>query len=35
MKTTEKIKLMIDLEFGFKQLDLEELRMIKKFLKKK
>ena len=34
MKATEKIKLMIDLEFGFKQLDLEELRMIKKVLEK-
>tara|TARA_B110000037_G_scaffold166062_1_gene187812 strand:- start:54 stop:302 length:249 start_codon:yes stop_codon:yes gene_type:complete len=34
MKATEKIKLMIDLEFGFKQLDLEELHMIKDTLNK-
>ena len=34
MKATEKIKLMIELEVGFKKLDLEELRMIKKVLEK-
>ena len=34
MKATEKIKLMIDLEFGFKQLDFEELHMIKDTLNK-
>ena len=34
MKVTEKIKLMIDLEFGFKQLDFEELHMIKDTLNK-
>ena len=28
MKATEKIKQIIDLEFGFQQLDLEELHMI-------
>ena len=34
MKATEKIKLMIDLEFGFQQLDFEELHMIKDTLNK-
>ena len=32
MKTTEKIKLMIRLEKGFKKLDLEELNLISKTL---
>ena len=34
MKTTEKIKLMIRLEKGFKKLDFEELHMIKDTLDK-
>ena len=34
MKATEKIKLIIDLEFGFQQLDFEELHMIKDTLNK-
>jgi len=34
MKTTEKIKLMIRLEKGFKKLDLEELNLISKTLDK-
>ena len=34
MKATEKIKLIIDLEFGFQQLDFEELHMIKDTLSK-
>ena len=34
MKATEKIKLIIELEVGFKQLDLEELHMIKDTLNK-
>ena len=34
MKATEKIKLMIDLEFGFQQLDFEELHMIRDTLNK-
>ena len=34
MKATEKIKLMIALEFGFQQLDFEELHMIKDTLNK-
>ena len=34
MKTTEKIKLMIRLEKGFKKLDLDELNLISKTLDK-
>jgi len=34
MKATEKIKLMIRLEKGFKKLDLEELNLISKTLDK-
>ena len=34
MKATEKIKLIIELEVGFKQLDLGELHMIKDTLNK-
>ena len=34
MKTTDKIKLMIRLEKGFKKLDLEELNLISKTLDK-
>ena len=34
MKTTEKIKLMIRLEKGFKKLDFEELHLIAKTLDK-
>ena len=34
MKTTEKIKLMIRLEKGFKKLDLEELNLMSKTLDK-
>ena len=34
MKATEKIKLIIDLEFGFQQLDFEELHMIRDTLNK-
>ena len=34
MTATEKIKLLIDLEFGFQQLDFEELHMIKDTLNK-
>ena len=34
MKTTEKIKLMIRLEKGFKKLDFEELHLISKTLDK-
>ena len=34
MKATEKIKLIIDLELGFQQLDFEELHMIKDTLNK-
>ena len=34
MKATEKIKLIIDLELGFQQLDLDELYMIRNTLNK-